>query len=88
MVLLPVIYMALIAVTAWLVVLHLRNDIWIFEGERVGVLAFGLAAAFLMVVPFLDRPSTRGERSPVFTIAAVLGLVYLVVFTIVGRLAK
>jgi hypothetical protein len=30
----------------------------------------------------------RGERSPAFTIAAVLGFVYLVTFTIVGHLAK
>jgi cytochrome b6 len=66
----------------------LPSHIWIFEGERVGVIAFGLAAAFLVFVPFLDRKASRGERSPLFTIAAVLGLVYLVVFTIVGHLAK
>lgn len=59
-----------------------------FEGERIGVVAFGLAAAFLVVVPFLDRRAMRGERSPAFTIAAVLGFVYLVTFTIVGHLAK
>jgi cytochrome b6 len=59
-----------------------------FEGERLGVMAFGLAAAFLVFVPFLDRRASRGESSPVFTIAAVLGLVYLVVFTIIGHYAK
>ena len=58
------------------------------EGERLGVLAFGLAAAFLVFVPFLDRRASRGQSSPVFTIAAVLGLVYLVVFTIIGHYAK
>jgi cytochrome b6 len=66
----------------------LPSHIWIFEGERVGVVAFGLAAAFLVFVPFLDRRASRGERSPVFTIVALLALVYLVVFTIVGHLAK
>jgi quinol-cytochrome oxidoreductase complex cytochrome b subunit len=59
-----------------------------FEGERVGVLAFGAAAAFLVAVPFLDRRALRGERSPAFTILAVLGLVYLVTFTIIGHYAK
>jgi cytochrome b6 len=59
-----------------------------FEGERLGVMAFGLAAVFLVLVPFLDRRASRGERSPAFTIAAVLGLVYLVVFTIIGYFAK
>ena len=59
-----------------------------FEGERVGVVAFGLVAVFLVLVPFLDRRASRGERSPVFTILAALGLVYLVVFTIIGHYAR
>lgn len=66
----------------------LPSHILWFEGEQVGVVAFGLAAAFLVFVPFLDRRALRGERSPAFTIAAVLGLVYLVVFTVIGHLAK
>jgi cytochrome b6 len=57
------------------------------EGERLGVIAFGLAAAFLFFVPFLDRRASRGENSPLFTIAAIAAIVYLVVFTIVGRYA-
>jgi cytochrome b6 len=66
----------------------LPSHIWIFEGERVGVIVFGLAAVWLVFVPFLDRRASRGERSPLFTVLAVLALVYLVVFTIVGRLAR
>jgi cytochrome b6 len=66
----------------------LPSHILWFEGERIGVVAFGLAAMFLVFVPFLDRRASRGDASPVFTIAAVLGLVYLVTFTIVGHLAK
>jgi len=58
------------------------------EGERVGIVAFGLAAAFLVFVPFLDWRASRGERSPAFTVAAVLGLIYLVTFTIIGHYAK
>jgi len=58
------------------------------EGERIGVLAFGVAAMFLVFVPFLDRRASRGEHSQLFTVAAVLGLVYLVVFTIVGHYAR
>ena len=59
-----------------------------FEGERLGVVAFGLVAVFLVLVPFLDRRASRGERSPVFTVLAALGLVYLVVFTIIGHYAR
>jgi quinol-cytochrome oxidoreductase complex cytochrome b subunit len=53
----------------------------------VGVVGFGLAAMFLIAVPFLDRRSSRGERSPLFTALAIAGLLYLVVLTIVGHYA-
>jgi cytochrome b6 len=59
-----------------------------FEGEHLGVVAFGLAALFLVLVPFLDRRASRGERSPLFTVLAALGLVYLVMFTIIGHYAR
>ena len=58
------------------------------EGERLGVVAFGIAAVFLVLVPFLDRRASRGEPSRLFTIVAALGLVYLVTFTIIGHYAK
>jgi cytochrome b6 len=66
----------------------LPSHILMFEGEQLGVLAFGVAALFLVLVPFLDRRALKGEKSPTFTILAVLGLVYLVVFTIIGQYAK
>lgn len=44
MVLLPLIYMALIALVAWLIVWHLGNNHFIFQGVR------GKAAAFLFLV--------------------------------------
>ncbi len=58
------------------------------EGERLGVIGFGLAAAFIVFVPFLDRRASRGERSPLFTAIAVAALVYLVVFSIWGYYAS
>jgi cytochrome b6 len=57
------------------------------EGEQLGVIAYGLIAVFLVLVPFLDRRANRGERSPLFTALAIAGLVYLVAFTIVGHFA-
>ncbi len=66
----------------------LPSHIFGIEGERLGVVVFGLAAGFLVFIPFLDRRASRGDRSPVFTAAAVLGLVYLVTFTILGHYAK
>jgi cytochrome b6 len=55
------------------------------EGEHLGVVAFGLVALFLVLVPFLDRRASRGEPSPLFTLLAALGLLYLVSFTIIGH---
>ncbi len=54
------------------------------EGEKLGVLGFGLAALVLLLVPFLDRRSARDEPSPVFTALGLVALVYLIVFTIIG----
>ena len=58
-----------------------------FEGERLGVIAFGLVAVFLVFVPFLDRRSRDGRNSPLFTALAITGVLYLVVFTILAQLA-
>ena len=58
------------------------------EGERVGVVGFGLVAILLVLVPFLDRRASRGEPSRAFTVLAAIGLLYLVSFTIIGHYAK
>jgi cytochrome b6 len=66
----------------------LPSHIFGVEGEHIGVVGFGIAALFLVMVPFLDRRASRGQSSPVFTVIAVLTLVYLVSFTIIGHYAK
>jgi cytochrome b6 len=66
----------------------LPSHVFGVEGEHLGVVGFGIAALFLVMVPFLDRRASRGESSPVFTVIAILTLVYLVSFTIIGHYAK
>jgi cytochrome b6 len=58
------------------------------EGEVVGVVGFGLAAAALLFVPFLDRRAAREEPSRLFTALGIAGLVYFVALTIIGHLAS
>jgi cytochrome b6 len=58
------------------------------EGERLGVLGFGLAAAVLVLVPFLDTRAGREQPSPWFTVLGIAGLVYLIAFTIIGYFAS
>ena len=63
MVLLPLIYLALIALTAWAVLFHLKNDTWIFDGASgrgaifrlilyLGPAVAGGILVFFMVKPF------------------------------------
>ena len=59
-----------------------------FEGEMLGVVGFGLAAALIVFVPFLDRRAARGEQNRLFLLAGILAVVYLVVFTIYGYVAS
>jgi len=56
------------------------------EGETLGVLLFGAAAIFMVVVPFLDRPASTGRPSPVFTTLAAAALAYFVLMTGIGYL--
>ena len=62
------------------------SHILFFEGEMVIFLFFGLCGLGLILVPFLDARSRRGERSPLFTAAGVLMIVYVVTMTAVGYL--
>lgn len=57
------------------------------EGEMLGVLGFGLAAALIVVVPFLDRGAAAGRPSRAITACGILAVIYLVVFTIYGYVA-
>ena len=57
------------------------------EGERLGVMAFGLAAVVLVIVPFLDKRASREEPSPALTVLGILALIYTIVFTIIGYMA-
>lgn len=65
----------------------LPSHIFGLEGEMLGVVAFGGAAAVLVAVPFLDRRAARGKSHPAFLIGGLVALAYLVVFTVYGYLA-
>jgi cytochrome b6 len=54
------------------------------EGEIVGILAFGLGGLFLVLLPFLDRWSARGERSRLVTLIGLAIIAYMVVLTYLG----
>ncbi len=57
------------------------------EGEMLGILGFAVGGLFLVLVPFLDRRSARGEPAPFFVGLGVILLSYLVVLTVLGYVA-
>lgn len=57
------------------------------EGEQLGVLAFLLAGAVLLAVPFLVREDERARSARIAMALGVVGLLYIVIMTIVGYLA-
>lgn len=54
------------------------------EGELVGILAFGVGGLFLALIPFLDRASSRGERSQLFVWIGSAIILYMLVLTYLG----
>ncbi len=62
--------------------------IWIFDGEVLGVLFFGLCGLMLFLVPFIDRPGKKSNSkiSKVMTISGILALIFIVGMTIYGYL--
>jgi cytochrome b6 len=54
------------------------------EGEAIGVFGLGLAGLLWLLVPFLDRRSARGEKSPAFTVAGVVAVAYFAGMTVYG----
>jgi cytochrome b6 len=58
------------------------------EGEVVGALGFGLGGLFLLLIPFLDRRTARGEPSRLFTWIGIAIILYMVVLTYLGYTAS
>jgi cytochrome b6 len=66
---------------------HIFGISWL-EGERVGVLLFGLVALGIVLVPFLDRRAAEGKPNRALKALGVIGILYLVAFTILGSVLK
>lgn len=60
------------------------GDILGLNGEVIAVMLVVLAMAFCFLIPFIDRKSHAGQKSPVFTLIGMFYLAYFIVMTIVG----
>ncbi len=63
---------------------YLPSTILGIEGEIVGIVGFGIGGLFLLLVPFLDRRTARGEPSRLFTGIGIALILYMVALTYLG----
>ncbi len=63
---------------------YLPSYILGIEGEIVGVVGFGLGGLFLLLIPFLDRQTARGQPSRLFTWIGIVIIIYMIVLTYLG----
>jgi hypothetical protein len=57
------------------------------NGETIAIICVSIGIFFFFLIPFLDRKSNRSERSPIFTVIAVIYLLYFLTMTLVGFLS-
>jgi cytochrome b6 len=57
------------------------------NGETIAIVIVSCGILFFFLIPFLDRKSARGERSPLFTWIGLIYLVYFLTMTLVGFLS-
>ncbi len=54
------------------------------EGERLGIVAFMVAALLLLIVPLLDRDDQKTRARRIAVVLGILAILYMIVMTIVG----
>ncbi|OGL05101.1 MAG: cytochrome bc complex cytochrome b subunit [Candidatus Rokubacteria bacterium RIFCSPLOWO2_02_FULL_68_19] len=63
---------------------YLPSYILGIEGEIVGVVGFGVGGLVLLLIPFLDRRTARGEPSRLFTWIGLAIILYMIALTYLG----
>ena len=64
------------------------SQVFIIDGEVLGVLLFSIAGLLWFLVPLWDRKTKFGEKSYWLTYAGIFMIIYIAVFTIIGFIAK
>jgi len=67
---------------------YIPSRILFIDGEVFGITIIGMAVVFLFLLPFLEKRTLHGKIKRLFTVIAILLIVYFVALTIIGYLAK
>lgn len=62
-------------------------NIWFIEGEVMGIMLFGLAGLFWLLVPFLDAKSSKGQHNRMITYIGLFVVIFIIVLTMLGWLS-
>lgn len=60
---------------------YIPAKIFFLDGEVIGVLAFGVAGLWLLLVPFLDRKTKQGRGSRLFNLIGIGVIVFIIVMS-------
>jgi cytochrome b6 len=63
------------------------GTIYGFNGETIAIVCVTIGILFFFLIPFLDRKASRGQKSHLFTIIAVIYLIYFITMTLIGFLS-
>jgi len=63
---------------------YLPAHIGPLEGEMIGVMAMGLVAAVVTLLPFIERSSSNGKKSKIVDVIGIFCLAYFAIFTVLG----
>ena len=66
---------------------YIPSQIWIVDGEIVGILLFAVGGILWTLVPFWDRKSSAGKRNRLVTYVGIIVVLYIIVLTILGWIA-
>jgi quinol-cytochrome oxidoreductase complex cytochrome b subunit len=59
-----------------------------FDGEVLGILAFGVGALIVILIPFIDRAALRGQESKVIQRAGILVIIYILVMSVISYVSS
>lgn len=54
------------------------------NGETIAIILVSCGLLFFFLIPFIDRKSSRDEKSPLFTVIGLAYLAYFIIMTVIG----